>query len=191
MADYLKIPELARQLDVSEQTARRMVKDGRIPSVFVGGAYRVKEEDLRNYLEAARVEVGSSPKVQASLWPEEEPERRDVYEPWLEFVNNYADRWEQRIAQEALNLGAIHEFIGTMEDLAPVLGRLGLQEKQEHSPESIFSFGRITGEAIARLMDLMDLLIKAGVKQFEETDIARLRRSREQWANEPDQAASG
>ena len=77
MADYLKIPELARQLDVSEQTARRMVKDGRIPSVFVGGAYRVEEEDLRNYLEAARVEVGSSPKVQASLWPEEEPERRN------------------------------------------------------------------------------------------------------------------
>ena len=77
MTDYLKIPELARQLDVSEQTARRMVKDGRIPSVFVGGAYRVEEEDLRNYLEAARVEVGSSGKVQASLWPEEEPQRRN------------------------------------------------------------------------------------------------------------------
>ncbi len=65
MADYLKLPELARQLDISEQTARRMVKDGRIPSVFVGGAYRVEKGDLRNYLMAARVAVGSSPKPKA------------------------------------------------------------------------------------------------------------------------------
>ncbi len=65
MASYLKIPELARQLDISEQTARRMVKDGRIPSVFVGGAYRVEKGDLRNYLMAARVKVDASPKAEA------------------------------------------------------------------------------------------------------------------------------
>jgi len=65
MADYLKLTELARRLDISEQTARRMVKDGRISSVFVGGAYRVEKGDLRNYLMAARVKVGASPKAEA------------------------------------------------------------------------------------------------------------------------------
>jgi excisionase family DNA binding protein len=58
LTDYLKIPEVARRLDVSEPTVRRMVKGGRLPSVFVGGAYRVSETDLKTYLEEARVVPG-------------------------------------------------------------------------------------------------------------------------------------
>jgi excisionase family DNA binding protein len=63
LTDYLKIPELATRLDVSQPTVRRMVKSGKLPSVFVGGAYRVSEEDLEEYLEKARVEP--SPKAVA------------------------------------------------------------------------------------------------------------------------------
>ncbi len=61
MMDYLKIPELSRRLDVSEPTVRRMVKGGKLPSVFVGGAYRVSEADLAKYLEAAKVRPGKAP----------------------------------------------------------------------------------------------------------------------------------
>ncbi len=86
MADYLKIPELARRLDVSEPTARRMVKGGKLPSVFVGGAYRVSEEDLAAYLEDAKVRIGDpSPKVVAppSLeWALVAPD--EEYESWVE-----------------------------------------------------------------------------------------------------------
>jgi excisionase family DNA binding protein len=55
VADYLKIPELARRLDVSEKTARRYVKGGALPSTFIGGAYRVTEEDLEKFLHRAEV----------------------------------------------------------------------------------------------------------------------------------------
>lgn len=66
MAEYLKIPEVAQRLDVSEKTARRMVKGGKLPSVFIGGAYRVSEDDLERYLEAAKVQPGDgSGKAQA------------------------------------------------------------------------------------------------------------------------------
>jgi excisionase family DNA binding protein len=66
MGDYMKIPELARRLDVSEKTARRMVKDGKLPSTFIGGAYRVTEQDLAAYLEGAKVVPGGgSGKAQA------------------------------------------------------------------------------------------------------------------------------
>lgn len=58
MAEYLKIPEVAQRLDVSEKTARRYVKMGELPSVFLGGAYRVSEEDLEKYLKAAKVQPG-------------------------------------------------------------------------------------------------------------------------------------
>jgi excisionase family DNA binding protein len=60
LADYLKIPEVARRLDVSEPTVRRMVKGGRLPSVFIGGAYRVSEADLEEFLENAKVQPGKA-----------------------------------------------------------------------------------------------------------------------------------
>lgn len=56
--EYVKIPELAHRLDVSEKTARRYVKEGKLPSVFIGGAFRVSEEDLRDFLEGAKVDTG-------------------------------------------------------------------------------------------------------------------------------------
>jgi excisionase family DNA binding protein len=51
VTDYVKLPEVSRRLDVSEKTARRMVKSGKLPAVFIGGAYRVSEEDLAEYLD--------------------------------------------------------------------------------------------------------------------------------------------
>lgn len=61
MAEYLKLAEVARRLDVSEKTARRYVKSGELPSMFIGNAYRVSEEDLEGYLRDARVQPGDSP----------------------------------------------------------------------------------------------------------------------------------
>ncbi len=63
MAEYLKLAEVARKLDVSEKTARRYVKSGEIPSVFIGNKYRVSEDDLQEYIRGAKVHpVGVRPK---------------------------------------------------------------------------------------------------------------------------------
>jgi excisionase family DNA binding protein len=63
MAEYLKLAEVARKLDVSEKTARRYVKSGELPSVFIGNKYRVSEDDLQEYIRGARVHpVGVRPK---------------------------------------------------------------------------------------------------------------------------------
>ncbi len=196
MTDYLKLPEVARRLDVSEKTARRMVKSGSLPAVFIGGAYRISKEALAEYLENAKVEPG---KAQAPPSPEqpnfngllEEERRESVYGPWLELINRYADRWEQKIAQGTLDLGAVNEFIGTLEDFGPVLRRLGLQEKQAQPAEYEYTFGPIMGEAIGRVTGLLNPLIEAGTKQFDEAEVSRLRRRREELANEQDRAASG
>lgn len=68
MAEQLKLPEVAQRLGVSEKTARRYVKAGTLPSVFVGGAYRVSEEDLQAFLQEARVAPdGGSPKRSGRL----------------------------------------------------------------------------------------------------------------------------
>jgi len=86
VADYLKIPEVARRLDVSEKTARRYVKAGALPSTFIGGAYRVTEEALEEFVHRAEVtpeesapkgEGRSSP--EPSLLSELEDERRRTF----------------------------------------------------------------------------------------------------------------
>jgi excisionase family DNA binding protein len=103
LADYLKIPEVARRLDVSEPTARRMVKGGKLPSVFIGGAYRISEEDLAEYIEGARVTPG---KAQAPPSPEQpnfngliEEERREaidgLFGSWVGMYEESIARWSR------------------------------------------------------------------------------------------------
>ncbi len=104
--DYLKIPELSRRLGVSEPTVRRMVKRGKLPSVFVGGAYRVSEADLAKYLEAARVRPGKAP---APLSLDAEPagreggevseEERRRFNYWAGGIEHDVGRWEEWIAE--------------------------------------------------------------------------------------------
>jgi excisionase family DNA binding protein len=70
VAEQIKLPEVARRLGVSEKTARRYVKSGALPSMFVGGAYRVSEEDLEGFLQGAKVTPsGGSPKASATSQP--------------------------------------------------------------------------------------------------------------------------
>jgi transcriptional regulator with XRE-family HTH domain len=140
---------------------------------------------------APKAESRSS--LEPSLFNGIEDERPEsLYAPWLEYVNRFADRWDHRIARGVIDQGALDEFTGTMDDLLPILSRLGLQEKQEKPEESEDStFGPITDEAIGRLFSLFNPLIEAGVKQEEGSDLAHLRRRREEMLDEQARAASG
>jgi excisionase family DNA binding protein len=83
VAEQLKLPEVARRLGVSEKTARRYIKSGTLPSIFIGGAYRVEEEDLETFLQSARVSPpGKAPRrssSEPSLLSELEDERRRAF----------------------------------------------------------------------------------------------------------------
>jgi len=112
-----------------------------------------------------------------------EERREDAYEPWLEFVNRYAARWEQKIDEGAFGRGEVIEFMASTEDFGLVLRRLGLREKREQPTEYEGTFGPIIGQAIGRLMNLFEMIASEGAKQFEENDLARLRRRREELAD--------
>ncbi len=160
------------------------------------GVREASPPTLRKLADALDVNIADlleseAPKVQAPLHEPEEQQRRDVYTPWLEFINNYADRWEAKIAQGAFDRGAESEFLAIMEDLSPILSRLGLQEKQEQPPGYIYTFGPTIDKAVTRIDELLTPLIEAGYKQDEESDLARLRRRREELVSDQDQAAHG
>lgn len=107
MAEYLKLTEVARRLDVSEKTARRYVKTGTLPSVFVGGAYRVSEADLAEFLEGARVEPGkapASPSLDPSFNDVLDEERRNSEDAWraeyLARADEMLDEWEGELEEK-------------------------------------------------------------------------------------------
>ncbi len=67
----LKIVEVGRELGLSEPTVRRYLKTGKIPSVFIGGRYRVRRSDLEEFVRRSEVRpVGA----QAPLVEESRPE---------------------------------------------------------------------------------------------------------------------
>ena len=52
------VAEVARQLRVSNMTVYRIVKSGQLPAMRVGRGYRIREEDVRRYLEQRYMDAG-------------------------------------------------------------------------------------------------------------------------------------
>ena len=49
----LTIEQVAERLQVSTQTVRRLIKDGKLKAVRVGIQIRVREEDLQRFLSSS------------------------------------------------------------------------------------------------------------------------------------------
>jgi excisionase family DNA binding protein len=47
----LRIPEVARRLDVSVRTVYRLLEERRIPKIMIRGCVRIQEDDLARYIE--------------------------------------------------------------------------------------------------------------------------------------------
>jgi len=154
LADYLKIPEVARRLDVSEPTVRRMVKAGKLPSVFVGGAYRVSEADLEEFLENAKVEPG---KAQAPPSPEQpnfngllEEERR--LSRFSEAIIAAAARWGEAVRSPDMNDTKRFGLIEAALDLSDLIEKRAGREDWEALPnqerlEIVTTMGKLTEAA--------------------------------------------
>jgi transcriptional regulator with XRE-family HTH domain len=185
---------LARLRELKGFSQRALAKESGVSPATIyeleNGRRKPNPSTLRKIASALDVEVADLlgaeyPKEErrSSLEPTlfnglEEERREAIYGPWLEVINRYADRWEQRIEAGDFDMGNVNEFIATLEDLGPTLNRLGLQEKREQPAEYMGTFGPITGKAIQRLSDLLSPLIEAGVAKFNNSEIEQLRRKR-------------
>jgi excisionase family DNA binding protein len=57
-ARFFTVTEVARQLRVSNMTVYRIVKSGQLPAVRVGRGYRIREDDVRKYLQDRYMDAG-------------------------------------------------------------------------------------------------------------------------------------
>ena len=180
--DRLSLREAADALGVSEVTARRWIKSDKLKAYQPGRKYLIPRSAVDELLESESPKVESS-SLELSLFNGLESERREsVYGPWLEFVNDYADQWEERIEAGDLDLGSINEFIRVCDHLVPVLTELNALELREFPVEVSDTFGgheAITGRAIWRLFDLLNPMAQAGGAMFADSELEQLRRRRE------------
>jgi excisionase family DNA binding protein len=57
-ARFVTVAEVARQLRVSNMTVYRLVKSAQLPAVRVGRGYRIREDDVRKYLDQRYMDAG-------------------------------------------------------------------------------------------------------------------------------------
>jgi excisionase family DNA binding protein len=58
VGNFMTVGEVARQLRVSNMTVYRLVKSGQIAAIRIGRGYRIREDDVRRYLEQRYMDAG-------------------------------------------------------------------------------------------------------------------------------------
>ena len=58
LGKFFTVAEVARQLRVSNMTVYRLIKSGQLPAVRVGRGYRIRDEDVRRYLDERYMDAG-------------------------------------------------------------------------------------------------------------------------------------
>jgi excisionase family DNA binding protein len=175
----LSLSEVAGLMGVSERTIRRWIKSGKLKAYKPGRDYRIPESAVREFVEESEVspKAGRRSSLEPTLFNGLEDERRKaIYGSWLEFANRYAERWERRLDAGDFDLGSMYEFIRVYEDVWPVLGELNRAEVRELPPQP-YSFGipaAKTGQAIGRLLDLINPMIEAGAAKFNDSELDEL-----------------
>jgi excisionase family DNA binding protein len=58
MGEFLTVAEVAKQLRVSNMTVYRLIKAGEMRALRIGRGYRLKEDDVRRYLQQRYMDAG-------------------------------------------------------------------------------------------------------------------------------------
>lgn len=58
VGQFLTVAEVAKQLRVSNMTVYRLIKAGQMRAVRVGRGYRLREDDVRKYLQQRYMDAG-------------------------------------------------------------------------------------------------------------------------------------
>jgi excisionase family DNA binding protein len=180
VAEQLKLPEVARRLGVSEKTARRYIKSGTLPSIFIGGAYRVEEEDLEAFLQGAKV----SPPGKASRRSSPEPTLFiGVEDEWralailADALTAAADTWIAAVADSDINIQKRFGLRDAAIELFDRINARALEEWEELTPESRREIGR----AMKQLNEIPEEAYRAMPDETHREAIEERRKKIKEW----------
>ncbi len=158
---FYTLSEVARRLEVSDQSVRRWVKAGELKAYKPKKEYRIAESDLREFLEERQAgPLGSATPLQDPLFKGESEGRRadaTVREGvhLKDYVRTCLDRWEQVARGEDPHLAPDHEYsIEVYQQVIALnewLGKLLRAVKAELPPEVAATEQREIVELIDRM----------------------------------------
>ncbi len=146
---YLSLTEARDALGISERTAYRWIKLGKLRAYKPGRDYRIPESAIKEVVEESEVHPKgeSRSSLEPSLFNGLEDERLLRYlRPWRAFVHGLARRWEKEPPQTSSEIAPLYEalaavveqgvfepseWVGTSEAAELTLLTLGFQRLNE------------------------------------------------------------
>jgi excisionase family DNA binding protein len=181
---HLSLSEAAEALDISERTAYRWVKSGKLKAFKPGRDYWIPESAIREVVEGSevrpKVEIRSS--LEPSLFNGLEDERRIAinYDTCRTALDGFCDYWNEILDADRLDPQALDDFDAAAKVLAPTYLELWSAEKTELGPqedagEPLFHSERSAlWPAIDRFIALGIHMDRIGREQFGRHDIAKV-----------------
>ena len=151
---YLSLAEACEVLGKSERTLYRWIKSGKLKAYKPGRDYEIPESAIQEMRERSEV----YPKLQASLWPEEEPERRNPEPGEAERRWRNPDATEASRIAEEINLPPSLDslnIVDIMRDVVDADRRRNEQQITRHreSGESQTTYSSVVREFEHRMED--------------------------------------
>jgi excisionase family DNA binding protein len=138
---YLSLSEAADALDISERTAHRWIKAGKLRSYKPGRDHKIPQSAIIEAIEAGEVRPKAPSRSRSELTfnglLEEERRRaelgeiREIYHGPGEALERYCERWERRLAEDDLALQAVREFLIAADAWLPILQEAVVSESLE------------------------------------------------------------
>ncbi len=177
--ERVTLQEAAAALGVSEQTARRWVKSGKLKAYRPGLRYLIPASAIEELLEDEAPKVEAPPSPEPEKVSEEQRRLAGYVRPWLLLADSYSERWEKAAAKGTFTMDAYMEFGATTRDIFKAVDWLSryLERVQGLDPTA-GPIGFALRESMMRLARTMGLVSEAALSIFGSNELSKARKQR-------------
>ncbi len=129
-AGFMSLQDVGEALGVDVQTVRRWIKDGRLRAFKPGKEYRIREDDLEEFLQTREVR----PKAGAQPSPESEERLqavREKYRTYAEGLNAYCDDYEGLLESGTVAQEDVDGFVRVAQTVGRSMARVARDELRD------------------------------------------------------------
>jgi excisionase family DNA binding protein len=207
---YLSLSEATDALDISERTAYRWIKSGKLRAYKPGRDYRIPESAIRDVVRESEVHPKgeSRSSLEPSLFNGPEDERRmpeaEViadYErftreyriSWRDALNALAAPWEDRLESGVFDRSMVEQFFSDVAAVSRSISRaLNATVEEETFTRPKYKASYPTAEDVdemwataispagARLIEISDRVYAAAEERFSSDELASVRSKRDE-----------
>ena len=176
--ERLSLREAADALGVSEVTARRWIKSGKLKAHQPGRKYLIPRSAVDELLESESPKAPSRSSLEPSLFNGLEDERRDYgFQAARDGLDNFNEHWQRRLSKRDLDRQAFNDLGATVETWVPILTTaLAAEWNEIAATGDRFDDSSVIWPAVERFLRLGEDLAKAEREMYGDDMEAEKRR---------------